>query len=129
MRPIEITELLGETFRSVSINDDKTEMVLVSEPYGNKYKFYHPRDCCEQVTMEEMDGDPEWLVGSPIILAGVQTARPEKPTRDDSETWTFYKLGTVKGACTFRWYGSSNGYYGEDVSIVFEEGNSNETIR
>lgn len=91
---------------------------------GEKYVMTHQQDCCESVDIEDINGDLEDLVGSPILLAEVVTNNdnpkvdPEYPEYiHESFTWTFYKLGTVKGTVTFRWYGSSNGYYSESVEI------------
>ena len=74
------------------------------------------------MTIEDIVGDLSDLVESPILMAEEATnANNENPEGvpqklyQESFTWTFYKLATVKGYVTVRWYGESNGYYSESV--------------
>jgi hypothetical protein len=84
--------------------------------------MYHSQDCCEFVSIDDIVGDLDDLLYSPITIAEVRTSREVQPWEDpdgyrDSFTWTFYVLATVKGYVTIRWYGSSNGYYSESVNF------------
>jgi len=81
---------------------------------GAEYKMYHSQDCCEQVYIEDIEGDLDDLLHSKVLQADEST---QTGTGEESETWTFYKLATIKGYVTIRWYGSSNGYYSESVSL------------
>ena len=70
-------------------------------------------------------GDLEALVGEPLLIAeevvNDQNVNPDGIKQfdyQDSFTWTFYKLSTIKGSVTIRWYGESNGYYSESVSFA-----------
>ena len=114
------SDLLGETLSCVEKRGDDQLIFTLEE--GQQFKLYHFQDCCESVTIEDIAGDLNDLVGVPILLAEEvsQTTNPEgiKPRYQDSFTWTFYKLATIKGAVTIRWYGTSNGYYSESVEFA-----------
>ena len=119
MQGARVEDLIGQTLVNVErFGDD--EIIFVTDR-GEKYKMYHAQDCCESVTIEDIVGDLSDLVGEPILLAEeVKGAEPPVRAVDpwkDSFTWTFYKLATRKGYVDLRWYGSSNGYYSEEVSF------------
>jgi len=111
-------DLVGKVLASVENRNDE-ELVFTLEN-GEAYKLYHVQDCCESVSIEDVIGDLNDLVDSPILMAEEvsQSENPEgikKEYQDNSFTWTFYKLATIKGYVTIRWYGESNGYYSESV--------------
>lgn len=115
--------ILGETIKK--IHKDKYDSVLLFETKSGKYfHMYHDQDCCESVTIEDIDGDLMDLIGTPIITAEeVIHEEEENPnSKDDYDTflrWTFYKFSTIKGYVTLRWLGRSNGYY--SIRVSFKE--------
>ena len=121
----EIAELFGKTLVSVTVNSSKDEIRFVTDDVVT-YVMWHDQGCCEHVYVESIVGDLADLVGSPILKAEEATsyARPtDVPAPEyanDSETWTFYKLATIKGYVDIRWHGSSNGYYSESVDFGVE---------
>lgn len=126
-----IEDFLGQTFTSVSATTD--ELLFLRED-GTGFLMYHSQDCCEEVTIDDIIGDVQDLVGSPIVMAEEVIGADEDSKvdpygyQDGSYTWTFYKLGTAKGSVTIRWYGASNGYYSESVDISqVTEGKKRET--
>jgi hypothetical protein len=99
-------------------NIDDEYLLFVLED-GRKFALYHDQDCCESVYIEDIVGDLDDLVGSPILLVE-ESGSNENPKGDyepDSFTWSFYKFATIKGYVDVRWYGESNGYYSESVSF------------
>ena len=119
MIDVQFNELLGQTLKDVRVGDDEVEFETDD---GKVYRQYHSQDCCESVNVEDVIGDTKDLIGSPITLAE-EVSNNENPPDikkeyQDSFTWTFYKLATIKGAVTIRWYGESNGYYSESVDFV-----------
>jgi hypothetical protein len=110
------TDLLGHTMRSVT--EDGERMSFTRED-GRRFDFYHPQDYCESVRIEDIAGNLDDLVGSPILLAEeVSSDGAPTPECAESFTWTFYKFATAKGSVTVRWLGESNGYYGEGVDFA-----------
>jgi hypothetical protein len=123
-------EFLGKTFLKVNVVDEDS-IKFVRED-GQIYVMKHEQDCCESVYIEDINGDLNDLVGSPILIADESCSTNEDEVleegsesngnyRDESFTWTFYRFATVKGYVDIRWYGCSNGYYSESVNI-YDEG-------
>lgn len=113
-------ELVGKTLTAV--RQQGNDEIIFEVEGGDIYKLYHSQDCCESVDVEDICGDLADLIGSPILQAeeAESDTNPDGVTKEyqDSFTWTFYKLATIKGGVTIRWYGESNGYYSESVSFA-----------
>lgn len=119
------TDLIGKTLVSVQQNEDGDELRFTTDT-GAVYLMYHNQSCCEGVSIESIVGDLADLIGTPILKAEEATS-DETPAdykheyEPESQTWTFYKLATIKGYVDIRWFGSSNGYYGEGVDFALEK--------
>lgn len=112
-------ELVGKTILDIQgLEKGSDEVVFVCSD-GSKYKMYHLQDCCETVEVEDVYGDPKDLIGHNILIAEENSncEGPKLNEYDDHYTWTFYKLATIKGYVDIRWYGTSNGYYSEEVTF------------
>ena len=132
-------DLVGQTL--VSVANPSDEAVVFTLDDGSVYELSHSQDCCESVTVESIEGGLSDLVG-PVLSAYESTSSNERDGGtyqndrvwqsaddyslsvadtlplgqwDESWTWTFYRISTVKGTVVIRWYGSSNGYYSESV--------------
>jgi hypothetical protein len=108
--------LKGQTLTAVENTGEEIRFTLAN---GEQYELYHPQDCCESVYVEDVAGELDDLIGTPLLLveeaSNSDTPPPESDYSYESYTWTFYKLVTMKGAVTIRFFGSSNGYYSESV--------------
>jgi len=120
MKTAEFKDLIGKTLVSVVADELRDEITFVTND-GEIFFMNHSQDCCENVSIEDINGDLEDLIGVPILLAEESTSEenPNGIVKDyqDSFTWTFYKIATIKGYVDIRWYGESNGYYSESVDF------------
>src|ERR1700674_5472991 len=116
--------LVGKTLKFVEQGDDSIKFTTED---GEVYRMYHSQDCCESVAIEDINGDLSDIVGFPVLMAEANTGeRPaDRPLTAndyvDSETWTFYRIATIRGTVVIRWLGESNGYYSESVDFVKEK--------
>ena len=111
-----IEDMVGKVF--TSIRNEDTELVF--ENATERFVFFHSQDCCEHVSIEDVCGDLEDLVGEPLLMAeevSGETPVDFNEAEHESVTWTFYKFATRKGYVDVRWLGESNGYYSESVSL------------
>jgi hypothetical protein len=114
IRGYSVVDMLGKTLKIIEVSREKDEIHFYTTN-DEHYVMYHAQDCCESVVIEDIIGNLDDLVGSPLLMC-------EEQTKDDNDhwgagMWTFYKFATIKGYVTLRWYGDSNGYY--SISVDF----------
>lgn len=119
---VNISEMVGKNVVSIDVASDKTKVTFYCVDNSNqefKYEMYHDQDCCESVYLADVVGDLEDLYTQIIKAEEVTNREDETPHGgdEDSYTWTYYNLATQQGYVQFRWFGSSNGYYSESVSV------------
>ena len=118
-------ELKGKVIKNILVTkqygrdmtDDNYDSIKFICTDRYEYKMLHHQDCCETVYIESIVGDLNDLIDYPILIAE-ETSNRGAEHGEDGQTYTFYKLATVKGYVDIRWVGESNGYYSEEVSFI-----------
>lgn len=122
----QFSQLVGKTLINIYRGDN---LLCFLTDTQEKYVMY-PDYCAYlnmnpyfdgEVYIEDICGSLEDLLHSPILLAEETTnsdlPRPISDNIYEKYTWTFYKLSTIKGAVTIRWYGEASQYYSEAVTF------------
>ncbi len=122
MKTVDFSTLQHKTLVWVDVAANQESVLLITSD-GTQYKMFHDINCCEHVWLEDVCGDWQDLLCQELLVAEEvsfsDNDAPQEWKRDDeSYTWTFYTLASIKGSLTLRWYGTSNGYYAEDVILV-----------
>jgi hypothetical protein len=123
-KEFDINYFVGKTFIRIEkiilpndIADYDADALLFVEDNGTRYVMFKKRDCCCTGEIKDIVGDFSDLLNTPILNAECVTNSSRDEDEYESETWTFYKLSTIKGYVTISWHSSSNGYYSEEVSL------------
>jgi len=115
---MDFNSLQGKTLVAVTgcyKNSDEIRFITID---GDCYRLFHQQSCCEDVRVEDVVGNPEDLIGSPVLRAE-ERSNDVQVCEDgySEEQWTFYTIATIKGTVDLRWYGTSNGWYSTDVAF------------
>jgi hypothetical protein len=131
---IDPSVVIGITFSKVENLGDSLRLTThIVDEHGKlvegSLRIEHHQDCCEEVTLDEVSGELEWLVDAPITHASLEKSNEgeAKSKYDESFTWSFVKLTTIKGSVDLKFYGTSNGYYSESVDFYIEKGITEKT--
>jgi len=115
MSSTNFSRLTGEVIREIRGADKGSDVIVFVCESGRIFEMYHEQDCCERVSVEDIAGDIDSVMGEPVL--GAWEASSDDPNASESGSWTFYTIRTVTGTIVIRWYGYSNGYYSESVSF------------
>ena len=107
-------ECIGKTIVEIRGANKGSDHISFLFSDGSCFKMYHPQECCETVEVGDICGDINDLLNIPLLGAEVSVNND-----NESATWTFYKFRTQKGYVDIRWYGTSSGYYSEEVEIRY----------
>lgn len=118
---VDFEDLLGKNITCFYLDEEcggraDYDRLFLSCSDGDIFMMYHPQDCSECVQIDDICGDINSILNSPILKAEEVTNKGSDS--EGSYTWTFYHLATIKGYVDIRWFGSSNGYYSESVSLI-----------
>ena len=113
--------IVGRTLESVTNEADESVVFVCTD--GSAFEAYHMQDCSEWVSVHDIAGDLDDLVGKTITSASAWSSCiwPSDVTITSASAWSSYTWttqifraddGTV---VQVRWLGVSNGYYSELV--------------
>ena len=121
-------DVKGKTINKIVGMEKGSDVITFFCADGSLFQMLHERECCEWVSIEDVCGDVDDLIGAEILVAEENMSEGICPegcimpinalkNQRYSFTWTFYKLATRKGYVDIRWYGESNGCYSECVDF------------
>ncbi len=100
----------------------KNDALILKFEDKTSFRLQHNDQCCESVVIEDICGDLNDLLGVPLLQAEESGSETTKDDSDNAyQKWTFYKLATINGFVTLKWWGDSpnNSYYSLEVNEYY----------
>ena len=109
-------DIIGKIITDIEVNrKNDDDYIIFKFNIGLSWIMNHVKDCCEYVYIDDICGDLNDLINTPLLVA--EEVQSDDPYASESGTWTFYKFATINGYVDIRWRGESNGYYSESVDF------------
>ncbi len=109
---------ITKTIKSIAGLHEGSEEVIISFTDGTEIVQNHDQNCCEEVSVSQVDGDIKRHLNAELYTIEEKT-QDMGDAADETGTWTFYTMVTSRGYLDWRWQGESNGYYSESVDCHF----------
>lgn len=113
---VPLSDLVGKIIIKLEQVNDWSELRFFCSD-GTVYALCHIQECCENVYLEDVNGELSWLLNTPILMADEARGETGMENECDRYRWTFYRFATKKGYVDLRFLGLSNGYYSERVDF------------
>ena len=108
--------LVGSKILSIKGAEGGSDLVRIVTDKGT-LTMIHYQNCCEYVSVDDVTGSVEDLIGKVVRVAEERESNDVPPyNNNECEQWTLYEIRTDGGDLSIRWYGSSKGYYSVSVS-------------
>lgn len=122
---IKLPDLSGAIVTDITGLSEGSELVVIQLKHRvhNRIEFFHYQDCCESVELIDFEISSKNLIGGEVLSLREETSSREN--KYTHQTWTFYHFDTTKGSLWMRWFGESNGYYSERVTIRIYDNDGN----
>ncbi|MGL5803162.1 MAG: DUF7448 domain-containing protein [Cetobacterium sp.] len=104
----------------LDVDDSGYDLLKIVTDKGTM-RFVHYQNCCEDVSLFDGFDDLKAMIGEEIKFAEeTNNGKTDDYEPHDSYTWTFYKISTMWKDVTLRFIGESNGYYSEEVDLLWD---------
>lgn len=114
-----MNDFYGKTIVDVAGLERGSGSVTITFDDGCSIHMWHSQDCCESVSIEDVDSSVGNLDGA--VFHDLEVYTKEGSSEWGVETYTFYTLKTDRGYVWIRWFGESNGYYSTGVRTKYCE--------